>query len=455
MSWIRDFMWVLVLTSVTGSLLMVAWLAAVYAGRRRLHIRYAYRTLRGVLAGYLIALVYLVIHRYVEHIRNEYDILSVSTPLLDKVFLLCFLLWVVGGLVLLLPQLRMWVCFRRIKKTCMAVPKEYVLLLQKLCSEMKIRRTIGLYRGYGVQSPFIIGIRTPGIYLPIRKFSPEELEMILYHELIHYKQGDTFWKPIFGLVGNIYWFSPLSRLLWREAIRWTEANCDSYCCEDKFNTKNYFALLLEMGSADAFRLNGYAPMWTEGSEELKWRVNCMKGYFKKKTNMVVVAAITIISVLSGAVSTHAASRGIKIVYQEAYLGTVEGTEEPLQDENVLPEYEGSVFDFAGMEIVEPSEEEINTLSNVGGIKWTIANKVVRYSEGFTVKAGETILVSMKIEPKDASVKVGIVKPDGKTSYVIVKKEMSHSFIAPKTGTYKVFVSNASGKTVSVNGAYIV
>ena len=69
---------------------------------------------------------------------------------------------------------------------------------------MGIRKNISLYQGYGVESPFIFGVRNPKIFLPIMDLSMEELEMVLYHELIHYKQKDTFWKPLFGLLSNIY-----------------------------------------------------------------------------------------------------------------------------------------------------------------------------------------------------------------------------------------------------------
>lgn len=454
MNLIREFMLILLLTAITGSILMVIWMAAVYSIMGRRNIHYAWWMLRGVLAGYLIPLVYLFVHRCIEIVRNDYDILSVSNAKMDKAFLVLFFIWVVGVFYRLLSQLHIWSCFRRITRGSMAVPKGYHKVLQRLCIEMGIQKKVSLYQGYGVESPFIFGAWNPKIYLPVREFSEEELEMVLYHELVHYKQGDTFWKPFFGFLGNLYWFSPLSRLLWNEVIRWTEANCDFYCCKERFQAKKYFLLLLEMGSVGQNRLNSYMPMWTEGSRELEWRVKRMKNNKMKKTSRAVVAAIVVIAILSSGLSAHAAAEGMKKVYYEVYSDTVEETEEPYEDGNKLQEYEGTVEDFAGMEVVEHTGE-ITAYAATGTIDWTVGNGAIHYSDGFKVSAGGTITVTIGVEPNDRTVKVGIVKPDGTTSYVTGKKFISHVFSVSKAGTYKVFVSNSSGKKVTVSGSYTI
>lgn len=453
MNWIKDFILVLLITSITGGLMMFAWMGLVHVNRIKWNVHYVYWMLRGVLAGYLLSLIYLIFHWIMEWKRNDYDILSVSTVFINKVFMVLFFIWVGGVLYLLVSQLHTWYYYRHMKKGRMAVPVEYFELLRKLCMEMKLKYSIHLYQGYGVKSPFIIGVIHPQIYLPVKDFSMEDLEMILYHELIHYKQGDTFWKPIFGFVGNIYWFNPLSRLLWTEATRWAEVSCDTYCCQEKFEKKKYFTLLLNMGSVDSFHLSGYAPMWTEGGNELRWRINFMKGYVLKKTNIAVVIAIAVVSLLGGSISAHAATQGIKKIYQEAYLNTVEETEETLNDENELQEYEGTLDEFKGMKIIEHLDEQKNALSKVGTIDWTVNSKTIHYTTGFHISAGGKIAVAIGITQSDEIVTVGILKPDGKTSYVQGKNIISHTFSASKTGTYKVFVSNTTEAKVTVGGSY--
>lgn len=456
MNLIREFMLILILTTAVGSLLMFLCLTAIYAGMGKRNIRLAWWTFRGVLVGHLVPFVCLPVHWCLENIKNCHDVLSISTPQIDKVFLIFFVIWAAGIFAIMLYQIRTWIGFRRIKKGSMIAPMQYCQVLEKLCGELNIKKQISLYCGYGVVSPFILGVKNPGIYLPVRRFSAEELEMVLYHELVHYKQRDTFWKPLFGLFGNIYWFNPLSRRFWNESVCWTEANCDSYCYRERFQPKKYFSLLLEMADAPQNSLNGYAPMWAEGNRELKWRLLCMKKNQVKKVSGKVIAAIMIFSISCGGVSAYAATEGMRQVYYQAYDKTTEWVEEPADDWNELPEYEGSVEDFAGTEIVEhTSEEQTNVRSKSGNFEWTVNNNTTHYTGGLNVSAGEEISVTVGVEPSDRSVRVGILKPDGKTSYVTGKNMITKTFQITKTGTYKVFVMNKSGRKVSISGFYMI
>lgn len=454
MNLIRDFILVLLLASITGSILMALWLAVIQSVAKKRNVHYVWWMLKGILIGYLVPAVYLAVQRLLQIIRDYGTTLSESNQQMDRLYLVLFLIWVAGVLFFLLFQLSIWSCFWKIKKYSMAVPRQYFQILQKLCVEMKIHRSVSLYQGYGVVSPFIFGMRNPRIYLPVKNFSVGELEMILYHELVHYQQGDTFWKPLFGFLGNIYWFNPAFRYLWKEAVRWTEANCDAYCCESKFQAKKYFTLLLKMASNGQSPLNGYAPMWMEGSRELEWRVKCMKRNQMKKPSSIVIAVIVMVSILSGGISAHAAAGSIERVYYNTYWDTVEETEETLEDGNELKEFEGTMKEFEGMEVIEDSSgQQIAARSASGNIEWTVGNKTIYYTGGFKANSGGKIAVAVGIAPNDKTVKVGILKPDKTVTYVKGTKYISHTFNVSKTGTYKVFVSNDSGKKVTVDGFY--
>lgn len=455
MNLIREFMLVLLITAVTGSILMTIWLVAVHVGAGMRNIRYSLWMLRAVLAGYLMPPAYLLVHRCWEIMRNDFYLLAFSSPIMNQFFLALFIIWAAGILLVLPFRINTWICFRRIKRGSMMVSKKYRQILQKLCKEMNIRKNISLYEGYGVESPFIFGIKNPKIYLPIRDFSMEELEMVLYHELIHYKQGDTFWKPLFGLLGNIYWFNPLSHRLWTEVVRWTEANCDSYCCEERYQKKKYFTLLLEMGSGNKSQMNGYAPMWTEGGKELEWRVKCMKRNRIKKPKGILIALIIISSIASGGISSYAVTNELNTVYNEAYFNTFEGVEEPLEQENELQEHSGTVEDFAGTKIIkDPSEEQDAANPNYLSIDCEAENNTTHYVGEFKANAGEEITVVVSVNP-ERPISIGIVKQDEKTSYVTDKATILHVFSITEPGTYQVFIMNKSGKKVNAGGSAAV
>ena len=93
MSWIRDLVLSLLMTSVTGDILVLVWMSVVSVGREKLTVHYVYLMLRGILAGYLFTLVYLILHRYTEYIRNDFDVLYGSTRFLDRLVFALFLIW--------------------------------------------------------------------------------------------------------------------------------------------------------------------------------------------------------------------------------------------------------------------------------------------------------------------------------------------------------------------------
>lgn len=454
MSLIREITLILLLTSITGSLLMLVWLAVVRVGMGKRNVHYVWWMLKGVLAGYLLPFIYLLLYGCFERNRNSYDILSVSNGRMDQFFFLLFFIWVIGIFGMLLSQLRRWISLRNIQRSSMPAPIEYVQIMQKLAVEMNLRKPVSLYQGYGVVSPFLFGVRHPRIYLPVQEFSREELEMILYHELTHYRQGDTLWKLLFGFLGNVYWFSPLSRYLWREAVRWAEASCDAYCCQEKFLTKPYFLLLLKMGSVDGNHLNGYVPMWTEESKGLEWRIACMKKHHRNRPRRVVIMAIIMAFLLGGGATTHAAAEGVRLAYYEAYENTIEEREIPSELGIRLREQEGFVKDYADMQIVK--QEEGNSENPAGGnLHWTIGHNAMRCTGGFFVCAGRKIRIAIDVESGNQRVKAGIIRPDGKISYVNGERSISHTFRVSKTGIYQVFVSNSSGKGVSVKASYVI
>ena len=63
-----------------------------------------------------------------------------------------------------------------------------------------------------------------------------------------------------------------------------------------------------------------------------------------------------------------------------------------------------------------------------GMEWTINGGEAAETEAFSCKKGDTISVSMGISPDNISVKVGIIKPDGRKTYIWGKGDkVAHDF----------------------------
>ena len=65
-----------------------------------------------------------------------------------------------------------------------------------------------LYLCDGIQTPFILGIIRPRIYLP-SDMNPENQSYVLKHEAAHLRHRDHWWKPLGFLLLSVYWFHPL------------------------------------------------------------------------------------------------------------------------------------------------------------------------------------------------------------------------------------------------------
>lgn len=90
----------------------------------------------------------------------------------------------------------------------------------------------GIFECDGINSPFILGMIRPRIYLP-SGMKRKTIECVLAHERTHIKRGDHFWKPIGFLILSVYWFDPLCWVSYILLCRDIEYACDEKATRDK------------------------------------------------------------------------------------------------------------------------------------------------------------------------------------------------------------------------------
>ena len=86
------------------------------------------------------------------------------------------------------------------------------------------------------------------------------------------------------------------------------------------------------------------------------------------------------------------------------------------------------------------------------VSWNVKNKLEKRTREFHINKGKYVKIKINISNIE-NVKVGIIDEHGVKKNTSVKKNIYTSIVIPKTGTYKVFVSNKSGKVVKVSGFY--
>ena len=127
------------------------------------------------------------------------------------------------------------------------------LLLAALVSVWKLRRrvraSIELTKGVrlcnAIDTPFLLGLFRPTVYLP-SQLPQQERDVVLAHEAAHKTHGDCVWKLLGYVIVCVYWFYPPAWLGYALFCRDLELACDervvkAFSLEEK---KRYASVLL-------------------------------------------------------------------------------------------------------------------------------------------------------------------------------------------------------------------
>lgn len=145
-----------------------------------------------------------------------------------------------------------------------------------------------------IESPFILGVFRPVIYLP-SDIGQDALDHVLAHEKAHLARKDHWWKPLgFGLL-TIHWFNPVMWLAYILLCRDIELACDEKVIRamNPQQKKAYSTALL--GCSVRRPLIAACPL-AFGEVGVKERVKTVLNYKKPAFWIVVVAVILCIAV---------------------------------------------------------------------------------------------------------------------------------------------------------------
>ncbi len=146
-----------------------------------------------------------------------------------------------------------------------------------------------------VESPFILGIFKPKIYLPFG-LSEDDEASIIAHEKAHLSRGDHLVKPFSFLILAFYWFNPLCWVAYILLCRDIEFACDEKVVKnmDLEARKSYAAALLHCSTKK--RIIAACPV-AFGEIGVKARVVNALNY-KKPLFWIIVVSIIGISALA-------------------------------------------------------------------------------------------------------------------------------------------------------------
>lgn len=173
----------------------------------------------------------------------------------------------------------------------------FALLLYALFGYLKLKKSVGASIAINdntlycddIQSPYILGIIKPMIYIP-SSLTGDTLKLVLTHEKAHLKRHDHCWKPFGFFLLAVYWINPLCWLGYILLCRDIEMACDERVIHNMDNeSKAAYSQALLNCSFPRKRIA--ACTLSFGEVDVKERVQSVL-YYKKPSFWIVTVAIT-------------------------------------------------------------------------------------------------------------------------------------------------------------------
>jgi len=169
----------------------------------------------------------------------------------------------------------------------------FVILKRKMRSAAHIE--VNIYEADCIQSPFVLGVFAPKIYLPVG-LSEHERGHILLHEQMHVRRCDHIVKFAAYFVLCLHWFNPFAWVAFLLMGADMEMSCDERVLKEMgSNTKKDYSLSL-LSLSTMRRIIGGSPL-AFGEGGMKERVKSVLR-FRKATRPVTVTAIVIVAAVS-------------------------------------------------------------------------------------------------------------------------------------------------------------
>lgn len=155
----------------------------------------------------------------------EYREVNLSPKISIRLFDLIAYIWGAGVLIFLLVVIISYFRFL-CRKSKNSVKISDNKIFSEVKKELKIKKHIRLKASSDIDSPMLVGVLFPSVYIPCREIPSGNMRMVLLHELTHYKRKDLLIKWFAILVNAVHWFNPLCYLACANLSEACEVSCD-------------------------------------------------------------------------------------------------------------------------------------------------------------------------------------------------------------------------------------
>lgn len=166
---------------------------------------------------------------------------------------------------------------------------------RKICKSMKVKHAPRLMLNSRLNTPLLMGFCHPCICLPQTGYTAEEQELILRHELCHYRRKDLWYKLLMNLLCIVYWFNPALWWMKKEADRDIEFLCDETVMETRtVQERILYNRLLARTAVGKTSVSGLTTSFNDSLMNLKKRmVNIMRAGEMKRGSAITACFLAL------------------------------------------------------------------------------------------------------------------------------------------------------------------
>lgn len=452
MDWVSNLFIALLLMNVTGTLFFL-----IGTFFRKIWFKNDVRLLRLVviatLCAYTVPFVYIFLYmskRVVEIVDIESDVnLFYNTPVTIRLFTILGAVWIGAFLILLGYRLCRYLKWRNVCRG--NIPEEDEVIQRRfleICDKLGITGKVSLYRNDSIDVPCMTYSHGPVVILPLVKYTEQEADVILYHELCHYLEKDMFLKSWGILVALLHGMNPIAHILLKQMDLICEECCDRMVCEkasEDYTDQEYFGTILTLlteGRRERYQL--FALVDTESNYER--RVRFMSEYrnhgcMKKGVALILSACF----LLGSSMTALAAGNGLTDAYKEIAQKTSDRVSVPSTDEADLQAMEEicRAYDLDPAKVVMIGDDSIEPYGLSFDVVWHVPADTTYMTSGFTKSEGSQVSIAVTADPDDMTYQTGLKDPNQIMHYIEGEGQNVYTFDIEINGRYYFFVTNLS------------
>ena len=248
------------------------------------------------------------------------------------------MIWIMGMICFGLYQALSYLSFSRaVRRWSKTVNDDMMIrFFREIKKSTGKKRKLDIKICRAISTPMLFGLIKPTLLMPDRSYTEQELNVILSHELIHFKRNDILYKFLITVANCINWFNPFVYIMANAANRDIELVCDSEVVKNhdmKFRC-DYCSVILNMIHNRKTYTTPLSTCFIISKKVMKERFSQILDIKKKRKGIIMFIIVMVSAAISGSLITFAAERVADTVENE--LISSEGYSTPITSEANIP-----------------------------------------------------------------------------------------------------------------------